>query len=101
MMERVITDKAGRNITLRKFGVLEMMRLFKALGPELSVNRSYLGMAIVASSVSMIDDVPLPVPVNEAGVEAVMERLGDDGAAAVSAAIKATSLEQVAAAAGN
>ena len=74
---------------------------FLPLLPELSVNRSYLGMAIVASSVSMIDDVPLPVPVNEAGVEAVMERLGDDGAAAVSAAIKPASLEQVAAAAGN
>jgi predicted metalloprotease with PDZ domain len=100
-MERVITDKAGRRITLRKFGVLEMLRLFKAVGPELSVNRPYMGAAIVASSVAMIDDVPVPVPVNEAGVEAVMERLGDDGVAAVSAAIKKPPVEQLVAAAGN
>jgi hypothetical protein len=100
-MERVITDKAGRRLTLRKFGVLETLRLFKALGPELSLNRAYLGYAKVASSVSMIDDVPVPAPLSEADVEAVLARLGDDGLAAVSEAIKPLPLEQIVATAGN
>ncbi len=100
-MEQVITDKSGRRLTLRKFGVLETLRLFKALGPELSLNRPYLGYAKVASSVSMIDDVPVPAPLSEADVEAVLARLGDDGLAAVSESMKPLPLEQIVATAGN
>jgi hypothetical protein len=32
-MERIISDKAGRSISLRRVGVLETLRLYKALGP--------------------------------------------------------------------
>jgi hypothetical protein len=49
----------------------------------------------------MIDDVPVPAPLSEADVEAVLARLGDDGLAAVSEAIKPLSLEQIVATAGN
>jgi hypothetical protein len=45
--------------------------------------------------------VPIPFPVNEAGVEGVLERLGHDGVAAVDAALPAASAEQMAAEAGN
>jgi len=100
-MEREITDRAGRRLTLRRFGVLETLRLYKALGPELAVNDAYVGLAKVASSAAMIDDVPLPFPVNEAGVELLLERLGDDGIAAIEAVDIPMSLPAVVAEAGN
>jgi len=100
-MERVITDKAGRRLTLRKFGVLETLRLFKGLGPELSANNAYIVVASFAGSVAMIDDIPMPFPANELGVEALIERLGDDGMEAVMAAAKPAAVEAVVADAGN
>jgi hypothetical protein len=100
-MDRVITDKAGRTLTLRRVGVLETLRLYKALGPELSVNEAYMGLAMIAASVAVLDGVPLPFPHGEAGVEASLERLGEDGAAAVAAAISPPKLESVVAQAGN
>jgi hypothetical protein len=100
-MERVITDKAGRRITLRKFGVLETLRLFKGVGPELSANSAYIIVASLAGSVAMIDDVPMPFPASDAGVELLIERLGDDGMEAVMAAAKPAAVETVVADAGN
>jgi hypothetical protein len=100
-MEQVITDRAGRRLTLRKVGVLETVRLFKALGPVLSANDAYMGMASYAVAVAMLDDVPLPFPVNEAGVEALLERLGADGIDAVMGTVQFRPAEQVAAEAGN
>jgi hypothetical protein len=100
-MERVITDKAGRTLTLRRVGVLETLRLYKALGPALSVNEAYMGLAIVAASVAVIDGVPMPFPNGEAGVEAALERLGEDGAATVAAAMAPPAMESLAAQAGN
>jgi hypothetical protein len=100
-MEQVITDKAGRRLTLRKMGMLELLRLFKALGPDLSMNRSYLGLATVVSAVSMIDEVPVPFPANEAAVEALIDRLGDDAIAAVAPIIKSNPVPEMVAEAGN
>jgi hypothetical protein len=88
-------------LALRKIGVLETLRLYKALGAVLSGNAAYVDLAELAASVSMIDDVPLPFPVNEAGVESLVERLGDDGIAAVAAADDRPAFEQVVADAGN
>jgi hypothetical protein len=100
-MARVITDKAGRIISLRKVGVVETLRLFKALGPELSLNDAYMAVANVAASVAALDGVPMPFPNGEAAVENILERLGDDGATLVSAAIKPVAPAIVVAEAGN
>jgi hypothetical protein len=100
-MERIITDRAGRALSLRRVGVLETLRLYKALGPELSVNEAYMGLATIAASVAVLDGVPMPFPGSEAGVETVLERLGEDGASAVAAAIAPTPLDNVVAHAGN
>jgi hypothetical protein len=100
-MERIIADKAGRSITLRRVGVLETLRLYKALGPELSVNEAYMGLATIAASVAVLDGVPMPFPNAEAGIETLLERLGEEGAAAVAAAIAPAALDSVAAQAGN
>jgi hypothetical protein len=101
MMERMITDQAGRTLTLRRVGVLETLRLYKALGPELSVNEAYMGLAVIAASVAVLDGVPMPFPANEGGIENLLDRLGEDGAAAVAAALAPASLETVVAQAGN
>lgn len=100
-MTEIVTDKNGRKIQLRRVGVLETLRLFKALGNELSNNQAYLTMAVVVSSAQMIDDVPLPFPTSEAGLEALLERLGDDGVDAINDARMPKSVENVVAEAGN
>jgi hypothetical protein len=100
-MERIVTDKAGRVISLRRVGVLETLRLYKALGPELSANAAYMGLASIAAAVAVLDGVPMPFPANEAGVENLLERLGEDGANAVSAAIAPMAPDMMVAQAGN
>jgi len=100
-METVITDAAGRRLTLRRVGVLETLRLYKALGPDLSLNEAYIDLASLAIAVSMIDDVPVPFPTTEAAVESLVERLGTKGIAAVSAVSDTQPFEEVVAAAGN
>lgn len=79
----------GRRYRLRRMNVLDRLRMFRALGPELSDNEAYLGIAYLACAVSAIDDVPVPVPVNAAQVEQLVGRLGDDGIAAIAAAFAA------------
>jgi hypothetical protein len=85
--DEVVRDAAGRRIALRRLGALDKLRLFEAAGPVLSGNDRWLGMAVLACSVTAIDDVPWPMPVNKQGIEAMVQRLGDDGIAAVSAAL--------------
>jgi hypothetical protein len=100
-MSEVVTDKSGRRIQLRRIGVLEQLRLFKALGPQLSEISAYVGLSKIAAAVTMIDDIPVPFPVNEVGVEAILERLGDDGVAAVGATMMPRTRDAVVTEAGN
>jgi hypothetical protein len=97
-----VTDTQGRRLTLRRLTALDKLRLFKAAGPVLAQNQPWLGMAILAASVVAIDDVPVPPPVNEAQVEALVGRLGDAGIAAIAAALApAAEAPELAAHAGN
>jgi hypothetical protein len=80
----------GRRLVLRRLTALDKLRLFKAAGPALAQNQLWLGMAVLAASVSMIDDIPVPPPASEAQIEAMVARLGDDGIAAVAAALAET-----------
>jgi len=101
MMADQVRDKAGRVIELRRLGVVEQLRLFKVLGPELAENRAYVGLARVAAAVAAVDGVPVPFPAGEAGIEAALERLGEDGVEAVAAKLAGPAVEQVLAEAGN
>lgn len=100
-MGEIVSDRSGRRIELRRVGVVEQLRLFKALGPDLSENRAYFGLAKLAASVAMIDYVPVPIPASEAGIEAVLERLGEDGVEAVGAHLTADAEKDVLGEAGN
>ena len=54
----------------------------------LSLKRTpWLGMAVLACSVTAIDQVPWPMPASKQGIEAMVQRLGDDGIAAISEAL--------------
>ena len=91
----------GRRFTLRRMNVLDRLRLFKAVGAELANNEAYLGIAYLACAVSAIDEVPVPAPVNEQQIEAMVGRLGDDGVAAVADAFAALDAAKPETSAGN
>jgi hypothetical protein len=80
---QTIVDGDGRRLAVRRLTALDRLRLFKAAGPTLAQNQPWLGMALIASSVVAIDDVPVPPPVNELQIEAMIGRLGDAGVGAV------------------
>ncbi|HQT74588.1 MAG TPA: hypothetical protein PLX84_11670 [Acidiphilium sp.] len=96
-----VEDARGRLLALRPLTMLDRLRLFKALGPELSMNEAYLGVASLAASVSAIDGVPLPFPASEAAVENAVERLGEAGIEAAAAALQPEDAGTVRALAGN
>ena len=89
MLPLAVRDADGRELVLRRMTALDRLRLFKAIGPVLSQNNLYLGMATLAGSVTCIDSVPVPPPSTEAHIEALVARLGDAGIAAVAAAFAA------------
>jgi hypothetical protein len=80
-------DRSGRRLALRRLTALDKLRLFKAAGPVLAQNQPWLGMALLACSVTAIDEVPVPPPVNEAQIEALVRMLGDHGIAAAAGAL--------------
>jgi hypothetical protein len=80
-------DIKGRRLALRRLTALDTLRLFKAAGPVLSENESWLSMAGLGFSVFEIDGVPVPTPTTEAQIEALIDRLGDEGLAAVANAM--------------
>jgi hypothetical protein len=83
-----VTDDDGRQLTIRRLTALDRLRLFKAAGPILAQNQPWLGMALIASSVNAIDEVPVPTPANEVQIEAMVARLGDSGISAVAQALQ-------------
>lgn len=89
-----VRDALGRKLTLRRLNAVDRLRLFKAVGPMLSENAAYLGMAMLAVSVSSIDDVPVPAPGNEAQLEALVLRLGDEGLEASASMFDETAMSE-------
>ena len=81
-------DKNGRRLTLRRLTALDTLRLFKAAGPILAQNEPWLSMASLALSVVEIDGIPVPFPVTEVQIENLIERLGDDGLAAIARSLQ-------------
>jgi hypothetical protein len=76
-------DSKGRRLTVRHLTALDTLRLFKAAGPILAQNEPWLSMAGMAFAVLEIDGVPVPTPATEGQIEVLIDRLGDEGLAAV------------------
>lgn len=77
-----VQDSLGRTIECRHPTALDRLRLFRAIGPHADNDR-YLGMAMLAVSVTTVDGIPMPFPTAESGIEAAIYRLGDPGLKAV------------------
>lgn len=82
-------DAKGRSLVFRRPTALDTLRLFKAAGPTLSQNESWLAMASIAFAVEDIDGIPVPAPANETQIEGLVDRLGDEGLSAIAAAMNA------------
>lgn len=80
--EVVITDGMGRAITLKKPGVLAQFRLIEALG-ETAKNEVYMGMVLPLIFIASIDGAVVPTPVRKSEVEALIQRLDEEGVTAV------------------
>jgi hypothetical protein len=85
--EESTTDANGRKITFRRLGALDRARLFKAIGPAQASNAPYVGMAMLAASVTQVDEWPAPFPTRDSEIEMLIARLGDEGLEAVAAAL--------------
>ena len=94
-------DSLGRTLALRRLTALDKLRLFKAAGPVLAQNPLWLGMATLASAVTEIDAIPVPPPTNEAQIEALVARLGDEGITAIASALTPQAPVDLATHAGN
>lgn len=77
-----VQDGLGRTIEFKHPTALDRLRLFRAVG-SLADNNRYLGMAMLAVSVTAVDGIPMPFPTSEAGIEAAIHRLGDAGIDAI------------------
>lgn len=78
-----VADSKGRKITTRKLSPIRRTRLFKIIGPDNSRNLPLLGYYSMAVSVTQIGDDSVVFPSKESEIEALLERLGDDGINAV------------------
>ncbi|MGD0103389.1 MAG: hypothetical protein ABSC06_05055 [Rhodopila sp.] len=73
---------------LRRLTALDTLRLFKAAGPALAQNEPWLSMAGLVFSVLEIDGVPVPPPATESQIETLIDRLGEEGLAAIADTVK-------------
>ena len=82
-----VQDANGRDLGVRKINTLDRMRLLELVGPDLSNNDRYIGLAMLAYAVTSIGGDPILRPTSKAQLEAVVQRLDDDGFNAVSKAV--------------
>jgi hypothetical protein len=85
--QQTVTDSLGRVLTIRQIGPVQQLDLFEAAGDQ-SNNSPWIGMAILAASVSEIDGVPRPFPMRKQDVRAALTVLGSEGVAAVAKALR-------------
>jgi hypothetical protein len=77
-----VTDAKGRTITLKKPGILAQYRLIEALG-DTAKNEVYLAMSVPLLYVAAVDGEPESPLSSKLLVEALIQRLGDEGVEAV------------------
>lgn len=80
----VVTDSKGRRITLKEPGVLQEFKFVELVGGEAAMNPVWMNMTMPLIYVAGIDDSPVFSPVKRIEIDALIERLGRDGIAAVS-----------------
>jgi hypothetical protein len=77
-----VVDAKGRKITLQKPGVLAQYRLVEMLGESAS-NQTFMNMVLPLLFVAAIDDEPVHRFTKRSELDALIQRLEDDGIGAV------------------
>lgn len=82
-----VVDELDRRITVKFLSALDRMRLAKVLGSKEATNEVYMGYAALAFAVTKVDDEDVATnTIRE--IEFMVERLGDEGLAAVGQAYR-------------
>jgi hypothetical protein len=84
----VLTDSKGRKITLKDPGILAQYRLVKMLGADTAKNEIYVNMVVPLLWVVEIDGDAVAPPATERQIEAIIQRLGYEGVAAIGAFVQ-------------
>lgn len=82
----IITDARGREIAFKPMNVRDTARLIKVIGredPRDAQNQVYVTMALVAASVTSIDQIPAAPISKPDDIDFAISWLGDEGFAAV------------------
>jgi hypothetical protein len=87
-------EAQGRTFGVRKLQALDRLKMFEVVGAENSKNEAYLGYAALAFHVVSIDGETVNRPTSKLQLEALIQRLGDDGMDAVGAALEKLFLAQ-------
>ena len=82
-----VTDARGRVIALRRPNVLAQYRMVEAMGKS-AENQVYMAMVMPLIYVASIDGDPVPPAATKAQIEALVQRLDEDGLAAVTKGIE-------------
>ena len=88
-----ITDALGRRIKVRRLQPLDRFRLLRLIG-EQTKNDAYLGYAAYAYAVAELDGERYPPSTSVVQLEAMLQKLGDEGFAAVAIAMAELSVNQ-------
>ncbi len=87
MSDYTVTSAKGKKIILKRPEVLSQLRLVDAIGDSAS-NRVYLAMCLPLIYVAEIDGNAVPFPASKRELEALFQRLDEDGLAALNAGIE-------------
>lgn len=82
------TDARGRVLTLAKPGVLAQFRLIEMLGPETAKNQVYVAMVLPLMYLSAVDGEAIPKPSTKRELEALIQRLDEDGITAIAMGVE-------------
>jgi hypothetical protein len=82
-LEVTVADARGRQITLKRPGVLAQYRIIEIAGLESAKNGVYMSMVMPLMFVTSIDAEPVSPPASKLQLEAFISRLEEDGIEAV------------------
>ena len=80
---KTINDSRGRSIQLKNPGILAQYRLVKMIGAESAKNEVYVNMLVPLLWVTEIDGEAVGTPLSEREIEALIQRLGEEGISAI------------------
>lgn len=84
-----VIDALGRNLILRKPGILATYAMIEALGADLSKNTTYVNMVLPIVYLVSVDDMEVIQPSTVREVKAILQMLEEEGIAALMEGIEA------------